>query len=390
MNKKINFYLLEYALKAILRNRLKNSFILFIFTLLIFFLSAIFFITNSIKSELNLSVDSLPQIIVQQLDGGRVSNIESERLDEILTITGVKNANARIWGYYYFANAGVNFTLVGLDSYETQYKGLYKKLLNDHSLDDGMLVGDGVKKLMSKYYYKNYFNFIKSDGEFKKLDIVGVFDSDISLEANDIIVMSKSDAYEILGLEEDKATDIVVTIANPEEIDTIRDKILTLFPDTRVITQNDLKVSYQNIFDYKSGVFLALFCIAIFTFFMIVFDKATGVSSNEKKEIGILKSLGWSIDDILKEKFYESFIISFLAYLLGITLALFFVYILQAPLLKDIFMGYSQLKPEFVLPFIIDFQTLFLVFFLSVPVYILSTIIPSWKIATLDAWEVIR
>jgi ABC-type lipoprotein release transport system permease subunit len=157
-----------------------------------------------------------------------------------------------------------------------------------------------------------------------------------------------------------------------------------------VITKNDLKVSYQNIFDYKSGIFLAIFSIALFTFFMIIFDKATGVSSNEKKEIGVLKSLGWSIDDILKEKFYESFLISFFAYLLGVFLALIFVYILQAPLLKEIFMGYSQLKPEFILPFVLDFQTLFLVFFISVPLYVLSTIIPSWKIATLDAWEVIR
>jgi ABC-type lipoprotein release transport system permease subunit len=390
MKKRINFYLLEYALKAILRNKLKNSFILFIFTLLIFILSSMFFITNSIKFELNLGVDSLPQIIVQQLNGGRIANIDSSKVDEILTITGVKNANARVWGYYYFANAGVNFTLVGIDSYETQYKGLYKKLVETNSLEDGMIVGVGVKNLMSKYYYNDYFNFIKNDGEFKKLHITGVFDSDISLESNDIIVISKDDAHKILGLGFEKATDIVVTIANPEEIETIKDKILTLFPDTRVLTKNDLQVSYQNIFDYKSGVFLALFCIAIFTFFMIVFDKATGITSNEKKEIGILKSIGWSIDDILKEKFYESFIISFLAYLLGVTLALFFVYILQAPLLKEIFMGYSQLKPKFVLPFIIDFQTLFLVFFLSVPVYVLSTIIPSWKIATLDAWEVIR
>jgi len=204
------------------------------------------------------------------------------------------------------------------------------------------------------------------------------------------MILSKQNAYDILGLPEDKATDIVVTVANPEEINTVKEKILSLYPNTRVITNHDLKVSYQNIFDYKSGIFLALFTIAIFTFFMIVFDKATGVTSNEKKEIGILKSLGWSIDDILKEKFYESFIISFLAYLAGVCLALFFVYILQAPLLKEIFMGYSQLKPPFKLPFILDFQTLFLVFFLSVPIYVLSTIIPSWKIATLDAWEVIR
>jgi ABC-type lipoprotein release transport system permease subunit len=253
-----------------------------------------------------------------------------------------------------------------------------------------MIVGIGVKKALSENYYKDYFNFILPNGELKKIKIASTFKSSTALESNDIILMPKDLVLEIFGMDKTQVTDIVLEIANPEEIPTIQAKIKNLFPDTRVITNSDLRVSYQNIFDYKSGMFLALFIVSAFTFFMIIYDKASGLSSEEKREIGILKALGWKIDDVLKAKFYEAFAVSFISFLIGVILALFFVYSLQAPILRDIFIGYSRLKPAFDLPFILDFQTLFLLFFLTIPLYIAAIIIPSWRVASMNADEVMR
>ena len=392
MYKKINFYLLEFAINALLRQKSKNFFIVTIFTLLIFLLTSVFYITNSIKYELNTTVDTLPQIVVQNLKAGRHYDIDISLVDTILTINGVEDASARVWGYYYFKPANLSFTLVGIDEFENQYKTSFSKIAQTSDFQDSnyMIIGKGVKKIMQKSYYEDYFNFIKPDGTLKKIFFKDTFDAQTELESNDVIVMSKKNIREIFDIDENLATDIVIKVANPKEIATIASKIKLLIPTARVITTKDLKVSYQTIFNYKSGIFLALFVITIFTFFIIIYDKANALSSEEKKEIGILKAIGWQIDDVLKEKFYEASILSIFSYIVGVTLALFFVYILQAPLLRDIFIGYSDLKPTFALPFIFDIQTLFLVFFLTVPVYISATIIPSWRVATLDADEVIR
>ena len=395
MKNKINFYLLEYAISSLFRQKSKNIFIVIIFTLLIFLVSSIFFIANSIKYELDQTIDKLPAITVQKFQAGKIVDIPSSRVDDILNITGVIDASARVWGYYFLENSGVNFTIMGIDNFETQYSKSLSKIVEDKTkskiLDDQkMLIGSGVKKILSQNYFNNYFNFILDDGTFKKVAIGGVFKSDIEFQSNDMILVSKELAYEIFNMDEESATDIVVTIANPNELDTIVNKIKILFPDCRVVTNEDFKISYENIFNYKSGLFLALFIVSLFTFFMIVYDKTTSLSSSQKKEIGILKALGWRVDDILKEKFYEGFIISFISYILGVLLAFYFVYILDAPLLRDIFEGYSKLKTTFDLPFVIDFQTLTLVFFITIPIYIAATIIPSWRVATLDADEVIR
>ena len=391
MKSKINLYIIEYAINSLLSQKYKTFFVTSVLTALVFLLSSLFFITNSIKYELNSTLEALPEITVQKIKAGRHYDIDVSVVDEILEITGVESAIARVWGYYYFENAGVNFSIVGLDEYEEQYKNSFVKVAKELDFSKpSMIVGEGVKKIMDKNYYREYFNFIKPNGTLKKVDITGVFSGDTELESNDVIVMSKESVREIFDMDEPKATDIVVRVANHNEIATVASKIKLLYPDSRVVTKDDLKISYQNIFDYKSGIFLALFVISLFTFFIIIYDKASGLSSEQKREIGILKAIGWRVDDVLREKFYEGFIVSFFSYMLGVIAALAFVYILKAPLLQNIFTGYSQLKTSFNLPFVLDVQTLALIFFLSVPIYIAAIIIPSWRSATLEADEVIR
>ncbi|MCX6076096.1 MAG: FtsX-like permease family protein [Campylobacterales bacterium] len=394
MKNKINIYLIEFAINAILRQKYKSLFVSIVFILLTFLLTSVFFITNSIKYELNSTVDALPEIVIQKTEAGRQQNIDVAEVDKILAVKGVSDAIARVWGYYYFENAGVNFSIVGVDKFENQYKSSLAKIVDTFDLGEAdsplMAIGKGVHAIMQKNYYKEYFNFIKSDGTLKKVTIAGVFDADTQLESNDMIVISKETFREIFNMPQTKATDIVIKVANSSEIATVVSKLRLMYPNSSIVTKESLKVSYQNIFNYKSGLFLALFIISLFTFFIVIYDKVSGLSSEEKREVGILKAIGWRVDDVLREKFYESFIISFFSYIVGVGLAMAFVYIFQAPVLRDIFVGYSELKPSFELPFVFDIQTLFLVFFLSVPIYIAAIIFPSWRVATLEADEVIR
>ena len=388
---KINFYLLEYALGSLKREKYKSLFIVIVLSILSMLLSSVFFITNSLKYELNTTLDTLPQIVVQNTEAGRVVNIDKSYGEKILELQGVENVISRVWGYYKFDRAGVYFTLVGVDEFEENYTKLLESINQSQKLDSSnMIVGEGVKKILDKNYYKEYFNFIKPDGTIKKVYIAGTFNSAANLESNDMIVMQKELVREIFGMQEEMATDLVVKVNNLDEVSTIAAKIKLLLPNAKVTTHDDIKLSYEHLFNYKSGLFLALFVIAIFTFFIIIYDKMSGLSSESKREIGILKAIGWKIDDVLKEKFYEAMVIALFSYFLGVSLAMLYVYILNAPLLSSIFFGYSDLKPALDLVFVFDFQTLFLVFFLSVPIYVAATIIPAWRVSVLDADEVMR
>ncbi len=204
---KINHFLIGFAISSLFRRGAKSFFTVFIFTALIFLLSSILFISNSIKEELFITLKSLPQITVQKLQAGRHANIEISKVDTLLKLNGVQSAIPRVWGYYYFEKAGVNFSIVGIDSFDKQYKKSFKNVVEDvdfDKLEDSMIVGIGVKKTLSENYYKEYFNFIKPDGELKKIKIASTFKSSTALESNDIILMSKDLVLEIFGMDKTK------------------------------------------------------------------------------------------------------------------------------------------------------------------------------------------
>ncbi len=392
----MNLKLIDYALKSLKRRFGKKLAVTFIFSFLVFLLVSVFSIATSLKTELLSSVDALPELIVQRMKAGRQALIPVERTYKIATIPGVEKAYDRVWGYYYFLNANVNFTVVGLDfdleAYKQKYNDIIKMYSNitDTISTPYMIAGKGVKKILEENFYDKYFNFIKVTGGKVETTIIGTFTDKSAMETNDVILMPENYVREIFDIPEDYATDIVVRVPNPIEVNVVKRKLQYMFPDCRVISKEDISGSYQNIFDYKSGLFLALLIAAFIAFFILVYDKTSGLSLEDRREIGILKAVGWQVENILQIKFIEGIFISLFSFFFGTGLALFYVYTMHAPLLRNLFTGASILKPTFELIPVIDFQLLFLVFILTVPIYIMATIIPSWRAAIIDADEVMR
>jgi len=392
----MNIKLLDFTLKSLKRRLTKKLSVIFIFTLLVFLLVSVFSIASSLKKELQISVDVLPELIVQKMSGGRQTQIPVDRVYEISAIPGVQQAYDRIWGYYFYNNANVNFTLIGLDFDLDTYKQKYNDIIEMYSAKTDtmnkpfMIAGRGVIELLNEYYYTEFFNFIKADGDIIKTAIVGSFTDVSAMETNDVILMPIQYVREIFETSERYATDIVVRIPNPEEIDMVKQKIQYLYPDCRIISKSDIEASYQNVFDYKSGLFLALLIAAFVAFFILIYDKTSGLSIEDRREIGILKAVGWQVQNILQIKFIEGGLISLFSFFLGTGIALYYVYAMQAPVLRNLFTGAGRLKPTFDLIPVIDLQIYFLIFVLTVPIYIMATIIPSWKAAIIDADEVMR
>jgi ABC-type lipoprotein release transport system permease subunit len=188
----------------------------------------------------------------------------------------------------------------------------------------------------------------------------------------------------------DFATDLTVQVRNKKEVATVAAKIQQIFPDTRPILRDEIMRTYEAVFDWRAGIILVVLSGALLAFLIFTWDKATGLSAEERREIGILKAIGWETADVLQLKFWEGLTVSLTAFLLGTIFAYVHVFWAAAPLFATVVKGWSILYPNFRLtPFLSVFQIAVLFFFTVAP-YTVATIIPSWRAATIDPDQVMR
>jgi len=80
----------------------------------------------------------------------------------------------------------------------------------------------------------------------------------------------------------------------------------------------------------------------------------------------------------------------FLSYMTGVTVGMIYVFYLKAPVMINIFSGYATLKLNYELIFAINFKVLAMIFFAVIPFYIAAVIIPAYRLASIDTYEVFR
>ena len=312
----------------------KHLAIFFISILIVFLSSSILFISNTLKKEIFTTLENQSDFVIQKINSGKSQYTPISWIEDFKEISGVKNIQQRVYGQYYFMPEDVYFTIVGIDLFEEGSSKNIKELLevlniSEFLQSDSMIIGNGIKKLFDKYKYINSYDFKLFNNDLKEIKIFKDLPQKANLVANDLIIMDINLAKEILNIKEDEATDIVLNVPNNLERANVKDQLILKHSNTRILQKENLKKEYENMFNYKGGIFLILFIIVILTFTLILYQRYSMISLGDKKEIGILKAVGWSIKDILKLKIMENFIVAFMAFIIGIILSYIFVFFLK-------------------------------------------------------------
>ncbi len=248
-----------------------------------------------------------------------------------------------------------------------------------------MTLSSDLAKLLKTFRYDKEFNFLVKDRAIT-LNIQGVTESNIL--TNNTIFVNSNRAREILQLDEDEYSYLSLIVPNEDEIENIALKIPRLYPNLIALPDYEIESDYEHLYYYKGGIFMILYIVALVSFFILLKNQISTLYGNRKKEIAILRSVGFSIRDIILLKFIQNSIVAFSAYFVAVLLAYIYVFIFNAPLLRNIFLGAHV--DEIVFTPVIDIKMLILIFIFTVIPYLASILIPSWRLAIEDVSEVMK
>jgi ABC-type lipoprotein release transport system permease subunit len=367
--------IIDFALSSLLRRRGKNLSLLIVYSLIVFILASIFFFTSSIKKEAALVLQGSPEIVVQRIVAGRHDLMPESHMSAMKRIPGVRGVKGRLWGYYYEPATGANYTLVATDGFRGKQGTL--------------AIGRGVSRTLGAAQ-GDIIPLKASDGSYISFEVTGILSAESELVSSDLIEMGEEDFRSLFGIGSGFFTDISLEVRNRNETVTVADKIRRLLPDTRPILRDEVLRTYVAVFDWRGGLLLFVLAGAVLAFAILAWDKATSLSSEERREIGILKAVGWDTSEVIAMKSWEGTAISVTSFLLGVICAYVHVFFASYVFFEPVLKGWSVLYPHFRLVPHIDPYQIGALFFLTVAPYTAATIIPSWKAAIVDPDEVMR
>lgn len=368
-------HILDFTLSSLGRRAGKNIALLLVYTALVFILASLMFLTHALKREAALTLADAPGMVVQRMVAGRHELAPAAYLAKVGDIRGVSGVRGRLWGYYFDPIVAANYTLLVPEDFP-------------HPAGT-IVIGEGVSRARAAHP-GDLFPLRAYDGEPVTLMIAAVLPRESELVSSDLILIGEQDFRRFFNMPAGLFTDIVLDVRNSREIDTVAAKIVRILPDARPISRREILRTYDAIFSWRSGLIVVVLAGAVLAFVILAWDRASGLSAEERREIGILKAVGWETADVLQLKFWEGAVVSLTAFLTGVLLAYVHVFFTSTALFEPVLKGWSTLYPHFrPVPFI-DAEQVATLFFLTVVPYTAATIIPSWRAATIDPDTVMR
>lgn len=371
-------YLADYALASLGRRRGRTTALFCVYALLVAIIAALTLYAQALRREAALVLESAPSVVVQRLQGGRYAPVPAQYVDALKGIRGVQSVEGRLWGYYYDPVIRSTCTVVVPTS------GRDRTVVVGH-----VRVGPTVARVKN-LRVGGHLALITSAGDVMRLIVDEILPPETSVLTADTFVVSAADFRTLLDHPEGFFTDIALSVANPAEHRRVAAKVGARLRDTRTIVRDDIARTYASVFSWREGLVLVAFVGVLAAFVLFAFDRASGLSADETREIAVLKAVGWDATDVMGMKVWEGALVSVSAFAVGYLAAYLFVFYVPVAPFDGALRGWTVIRPSLSLapaPDSFDIATLFV---LVVVPYTAAVLVPVWRAAVTEPDSVMR
>ena len=381
--------ILDFAIAGLLRARARSLVVISVYSVLVCLFASLLLFVNALQRETHRLLDAAPDLIVQKIRGGRHELMPLDRAGPIREIRGVVEVTPRVWGYAFDPPTGATLTVWGADSLPAGTLEFREGALPGEGDPQVCVVGSGVaeERFMGP---GDRLPLKTADGELVAPRVTGIFTARSALLTNDLVVLPGETARRVLGMTAAQCTDLAVSVRNPLEVDTVARKITEAWPDARAVSRAQILRTYDAVFDWRGGLWAAFLISLVAAFAVLVWEKASGLSADQYREIGILRAVGWRSRDVLELRLWEGVIISAVSVMTGLLAAQVHLILFDGVLFVRILKGWSVLFPSFALEPALDAYTGLLCLLLAVVPYVAANLVPSWRSSIIDPDSVIR
>lgn len=388
----MNGSLLAHAFGALVRRRARSLALGGGLAFAVALVAAVLFMTEALRAEAERARAAHPDIVVQKLVGGRPTTISANDREKIVDIPSVREVTPRVWGYIFLPALQGNVTIVSVP------RGVAPVSVANGVLHSGRDLELGKHEMIMGVELAHFLGMLpgdelglpSADPRARALKLVGTFDSSLDLWTSDVVLCDEDDARSLLGVPEGAATDITVTLANPAEARVVAATIVERLPGARVIERDLLERVYHLSYGRRAGLVLGASIPALLALLVLAWDRASGLGADERREIAILKAVGWSTSDILWSKLLESVLVGAAATAFGLLLGYAWVFWLGGPGLRPALVGWSVLYPRSTLTPMVDVAQLLGVSLAILGPFVLLSVVPAWRASTIDPLESMR
>ena len=277
-----------------------------------------------------------PSLVVRRLGAGGFEPLPEGAVEALAAVRGARDVHARVWGPV--SAGGDPATLWGLDAHGAELlssAGLTPPGAAEVVAGPGLPAGDALSLI--------------GPGGARELPVTARLPDSVGAEGHRILLASPELARELLGLPAGASSDVALDVLHESEEDAIRPDLARALPYPTVIeTRTEALGAEATAWGRLGSLSLSLLLPALLAIAALVVGAARD-RAGRRRELGLLRALGWTTADILRLQGWRALWLGLPATALGLAVAWLLVFTPAMRWPATLLLGWSGPPPRLLL-----------------------------------------